>query len=555
VEREEEGLMDPILVGFLGYLLIVLIVGFITARLNKTLPDYLLAGRRLGSWVVAFSERASGESAWLLLGLPALAWMAGYSAFWDAVGCCSGILFSWIVVSRRLRTDSEAHEAITLPRYFEAKYDDKTQALKLTATVIIVFFFTIYVAAQLLGAGKVLHFFLGVDKMHGMLIGGGIILFYTMMGGFFAVAWTDMFQGILMLVTLFLLPLLGLIYLGFFSPLNETIASAPSDYFFTFADGSQFSAWHMGLTSLGTIFAGIGNPHLLVFSLNEFARPEVMSAISENMQNNSSNFLSIVAGRSGWPMWAGILGGLGIGLGYMGQPHLLTRFMAIKDPNKLRQGSLVAVTWALLAFWGAVLIGIVANGIVRTHSIDFGELMVLFNDPEKVMPFLASFLLPAWLAGILISGAIAAMMSTADSQLLVSTSALSEDVYHQMINKQASQRRLVFLSRAATLAIGIIAFILAISAQELVYDLVLYAWAGLGAAFGPGLLMTLWWRRTTKWGVLAGMIVGTATVIIWKNVPALDAFIYEIIPGFVFAFVSVIFVSLITQDSRKPKQK
>jgi sodium/proline symporter len=503
---------------------------------------------------VAFSERSSGESAWLLLGLPAFAWMAGYSAFWDAIGCCSGILFSWIVISRKLRTETEAYEAITLPRYFEAKYDDRTQALKLISTIIIVFFFTLYVAAQLLGAGKVLHFFLGVNEFYGMLIGGGIILFYTMMGGFFAVAWTDLFQGILMLVTLFVLPLLGLVYLGFFSPLNETIVSAPASYFFTFQGGHEFSVWHMGIASLGSVFSGTGNPHLLLFSLNDFARPEIINAISDNMQNSSINFLSIVGGKSGWPMWAGILGGLGIGLGYMGQPHLLTRFMAIKDPDKLRQGSLVAITWALLAFWGAVLIGIVATGIVRTHSHDFGELSILFSDPEKVMPFLASFLLPAWLAGILISGAIAAMMSTADSQLLVSTSAISEDVYHQMINRKASQKRLVFLSRAATLAIGIIAFILAITAQELVYDLVLYAWAGLGAAFGPGLLMTLWWKRTTKWGVLAGMIVGTATVIIWKNLPALDAFIYEIIPGFIFAFISVVFVSLITQNAKSPKQ-
>jgi Na+/proline symporter len=180
--------MSPITIGFLGYLVIILVVGFVTARLNKTLPDYLIAGRRLGSWVVAFSERASGESAWLLLGLPAFAWLAGYSAFWDAIGCCSGILFSWLVVARRLRMDTEKFEAITLPRYFEAKYDDKTQILKLTATLIIVFFFTLYVAAQLLGAGKVLNFFINVDEFWGMVIGGGIILFYTMMGGFFAVA-------------------------------------------------------------------------------------------------------------------------------------------------------------------------------------------------------------------------------------------------------------------------------------------------------------------------------------------------------------------------------
>jgi sodium/proline symporter len=281
--------------------------------------------------------------------------------------------------------------------------------------------------------------------------------------------------------------------------------------------------------------------------LNEFANPNYIAALDQSMQNNCANFLSIVAGRSGWPMWAGILGGLGIGLGYMGQPHLLTRFMAIKDPKKLRQGSMIAIIWALLAFWGAVLIGIVSLGIIKTGNVDFNQVMIVLKDSEKIMPFLASFLFPPFLAGILISGAIAAMMSTADSQLLVSTSAISEDVYHQMINKKASQRTLVRISRVCTLAIGIIAFILAITAGQLVYDLVLYAWAGLGASFGPGLLLTLWWRRTTKWGVLAGMIFGTATVIIWKNVPALDHFIYEIIPGFICAFIAVVIVSLITK--------
>jgi len=545
--------MDPVLIGFLGYLFVVLVVGLTTARLNKTLPDYLIAGRKLGSWVVAFSERSSGESAWLLLGLPAYAWMSGYTAFWDSIGCCSGILFSWIFISRKLRTESEKYGAITLPRFFEARYADKTQAIKMVASMIIVFFFTLYVAGQLLGAGKVLNYFLDVSEFWGMIIGGGIILFYTMMGGFFAVAWTDLFQGILMIITLVILPVIGLITLGFFEPLNNAIAGASSGHIFALAGGNDISIWHSGITSLGTILTGTGNPHLLMFSLNEFANPDYIAALDQSMQSSGTNFLSIFAGRSGWPMWAGILGGLGIGLGYMGQPHLLTRFMAIKDARKLRQGSMVAIIWAILAFWGAVLIGIVSVGIVRSGNVDFSQLVVVLEDSEKVMPFLASFLLPPFLAGILISGAIAAMMSTADSQLLVSTSAISEDVYHQMLNKKASQKSLVMISRVCTLAIGVVAFILALTAKQLVYDLVLYAWAGLGSAFGPGLLLTLWWKRASGWGILAGMIVGTATVIIWKNIPALDRFIYEIIPGFIFAFLAVIVISLITRKHRPDK--
>jgi len=238
-------------------------------------------------------------------------------------------------------------------------------------------------------------------------------------------------------------------------------------------------------------------------------------------------------------MIASILGGLGIGLGYMGQPHLVTRFMAIRDPRKLRQGTLIAICWALFAFWGAVFIGIIGLGL-------FGN---IFADQEQIMPYMTKALVPAWLAGVLISGAIAAMMSTADSQLLVSTSAISRDIYNQMMKKDAPERRLVFISRVATLIIGAIAFLLALSAQSLVYWLVLYAWAGLGASFGPALLTTLWWKKVTKWGVLSGMMVGTITVLIWYNVPALKNSLYELIPSFFLSLFSIIIVSLLTQKS------
>jgi len=207
--------------------------------------------------------------------------------------------------------------------------------------------------------------------------------------------------------------------------------------------------------------------------------------------------------------------------------------MAIKNPQDLRKGSLIAVVWAILAFWGAVLIGVLALGLFGTD----------FADQEHVMPLMTKTLLPAWLAGILISGAIAAMMSTADSQLLVSTSAVSEDVYHQMINKRASQTKLVLISRIATLGVAIIAFLLALTAKETVYKFVLYAWAGLGASFGPALLLTLWWKRATRWGILAGMASGTLVVVLWKSVFGLSDFLYELIPGFAVATLMILIVS------------
>lgn len=470
--------MDPVLTGFIVYLVLILVVGFVTVRLTKTLSDFILAGRKLGPWVVAFSERASGESAWLLIGLPGLALASGYNAIWPAVGCCCGILFSWLVISRRLRVNTEKLNALTLPDFFEAQFEDKSRSLRIVSTIIIVFFFTLYVAAQFLAAGKVLNATFGMSQLAGMLLGAAIILFYTIMGGFFAVVWTDLFQGIIMVCTLVILPIAGIIELDGINMMNKGIAEIDA-----------------GLLSLG-------------------------------------------GGNTGWAMISSILGGLAIGLGYMGQPHLITRFMAIKNPNELKKGTVIAITWALLAFFGAVFVGI--TGLSMFGS-DF------FADTEKVMPVMATTLMPAWIAGIMISGAIAAMMSTADSQLLVTTSAISEDIYHQMMNKKADQKTLVIISRAAAIAVGIIAFILAITAEQLVYWLVLYAWAGLGASFGPSLLLTLWWKKVTKQGVLAGMIVGTVTVLIWYNVPALKDFLYELIPGFFFSLATVWAVSMGTQ--------
>ena len=469
--------MNPTLIGFIIYLIVVLAVGLLTFRLNKTLADFVLAGRKLGPWIVAFSERASGESAWLLIGLPGLALISGYNAIWPAVGCTTGILFSWIFISRRLRTKSEQLGAITIPDFFEARYDDSSRWLRVTATLIIVFFFTFYVAAQFLAAGKVLNVTFHITAFWGMVIGACIILFYTIMGGFFAVAWTDFFQGCVMVFTLVLLPVLGIVLLGGLGSFTEKIASH--------------------------------NPGLL----------------------------TVGGGQQGWAMMKTVLGGLAIGLGYMGQPHLVSRFMAIKKSDSLRQGALIATVWAILAYWGAVFIGLVGLALYGVEQ---------FADQEQIMPFMATNLLPTWLAGIAISGAIAAMMSTADSQLLVTTSAISEDIYHQMIRKDAPQKKLVRLSRLAAVVVGIVAFILAITAEALVYDLVLYAWAGLGASFGPGLLLTLWWRRTTKQGVWAGMVVGMVTVIIWYNFPVLKGTLYELIPGFFMALITVLGVSWVT---------
>lgn len=471
--------MNATLIGFIAYLIILLIIGFLTFRFNKTLADYVLGGRRLGIWVVTFSERASGESAWLLLGLPGVVFASGLSSLWVAIGCTSGILFSWMFIARKLRVESENNFALTIPEYFENKYNDTSQIIRTFGTIIIVFFFTFYVCAQFIGAGKVLNVTFGIPQTWGMILGAVIILFYTIMGGFLAVAWTDFFQSMLMIFTLVCLPIVALV---------------------------EFGGWD-----------------------------KIVTFISETKPDH----LSLVGGDIGVYAALSIISGLAWGLGYMGQPHLLVRYMAINNPDDLRKGAVIGISWAVLAFWGAMFIGLFGLAIYSSGMV---------GDPERIMPLMATHLLPGWLAGILISGAIAAMMSTADSQLLVATSAVSKDIYNNFINKSAPEKKLVSISRLVTFLIGLVAFIIALFSEDLVFTMVGFAWSGLGSAFGPALLLTLWWRKTTKEGVLSGMIVGTMTVIIWHFTASLTGIVYELAPGFVMAFLAVWLVSLATQE-------
>jgi sodium/proline symporter len=475
--------MNPIAVGFIVYLAVIFIVGIITARLNKTLPDYFLAGRRLGPWVVAFSERASGESGWMILGLTGLVYATGLGdpsgtklepAIWTGMGGVTGIAAAWLLVARRLREQSERLGALTLPRFFELRFGAPDATIRFVATGIIAFCFTFYIAAQFDAAGKSLQQTFGWTHMAGVMAGAAIIVFYTATGGFFAVAWTDFFQGWIMIVTLVVLPIVALIGLG-----------------------------------------GI-------------------DGLTGKVQSIDSRFLMFTGARSGWLLVAGILGGFGVGVGYLGQPHLMARYMSIRSVDDIKIARRVAIVWGFLAYSGALLMGLVALGYFGAGH---------FTDPERMMPELAMNIFPAWVAGILISGALAAMMSTADSQLLVTTSSVSEDLYHATFRPKAEQKHLLRVSRVVTLIIGICAIALSQLPQS-IFDKVLFAWGGLGAAFGPALVLTLWWPKTTRNGVLAGMLIGFLTVILWDNIPW-GGKLYSLVPGFILALLVVISVSLI----------
>jgi len=449
---------DPwILSGLLLYVALMLGIGIVCYRYMNTLDDYVLGGRRLGPWVAAVSERASGESAWFLLGLPGAAYTLGFTEYWSVVGIAAGILASWTFIAMPLRRATARMGALTLPDYFEMRFGDRSRLLRIISMVVILLFYTAYVAAQLFGAGKILSATFGIDPAWGIVIGTSVVVFYTMMGGFLAVAWTDLFQGLLMTAVAVLLPVVGVISIGGPAALLDRV-SARGPEFLTMSGGKVGSAFLLGA----------------------------------------------------------VVGGLSWGFGYIGQPHLLTRYMAIRKTSELRQGGLIAMGWTLLSYWGAPMIGVVGVAVLGPD----------LADPEQVMPLLAKALMPGLLAGLMIAGATAAMMSTADSQLLVASSTLIEDIYVRLLRPRTSPRQLVLLSRLATVLIAAIAFLLAFSAlrgSALIDTMVAYAWTGLGASFGPPLVFALWWKRTTRQGALAGMLGGMTATIVWQNSAALGA--------------------------------
>lgn len=475
--------MDATLIGFILYLIVMLVIGIITYRKNESNTDFFLGGRKMNPWVVALSERSAGESAWLLLGLPGAALAFGLIEVWTALGCLLGIFFYWYVIASDIRGLSERIHAITLPDVFANYFNKGGSSLRLVAMSIIIFFFTFYLAAQFNGAGKVLNVTFGIGHFYGMVIGATVIIIYTMMGGFLAVVWTDVIQGVLMFAALVILPVAG--YL---------------------------------LATSGGI------------------------SLQEAFSDSGTDFLNVTGGKSGWAAVAVIIGGLSWALGYMGQPHLLTKFMSIGDPEKMKISRRIAIFWAVPAFAGAIAIGLIGFVLYGQGH---------FTDVERVMPQMATDLMPAWIAGILISAAIAAMMSTADSLLLVVSSTVAEDLCHHVLGINLSSKAMVNLSRIVTLSVGIAAFIIAITSKKLIFTMVSYAWSGLGASFGPAILLMLKWKKTTWQGVLAGMITGSVSTIIWSEMHELDQMLSVRFASFVLAFAAVIIVSLLTVPRNK----
>ncbi|MBN2411169.1 sodium/proline symporter PutP [candidate division KSB1 bacterium] len=471
-----------ILISFLFYLVLMLLIGWYFYNRTNNLSDYILGGRGLNTWVASLSAQASDMSGWLLLGLPGFAYLAGMESIWMTAGLALGTYLNWKFIAARLRKYTEiAGNSITLPVYFENRFKMKTPLIRIISAIFILAFFLIYTASGFVAGAKLFNTVFGIQYHYALLTGMFVIISYTFLGGFMAVSWTDFFQGTLIFIAILVVPVL------------------------------TFRALSVQGESLGML----SNELPGYFNIFKTASGEKLSVIS---------IISLAA-------W---------GLGYFGQPHILSRFMAIKSQKQIRPARFIAMVWVIMCLAGALLIGMTGRAYIdRLLDKTASETIFMLLVNELVHPLFSGFLLAAILAAI---------MSTADSQLLVASSAVTEDLYRLIFRRKVQDKELVWISRFVVLVIAIIACIIGMNPDSSVLELVAYAWAGFGATFGPIILLSLFWNRMTGSGALAGMAVGGLTVLFWKQFSGGLFDIYEIVPGFLFSVVIIIFVSLLDKQ-------
>ncbi|NNH72340.1 sodium/proline symporter PutP [Nocardia uniformis] len=473
--------LDGVTLGtFIVYLVAMVAIGVWVYNRTKTLSDFALGGRSLNAPTAALSAQASDMSGWLLLGLPGAVYAAGIGASWIAVGLAVGTYLNWLFVAPRLRTYTErAKDSVSLSAYLEERFEDRTRALRVISAVVILVFFTVYVASGLVAGGVLFEQVFGVESTLAMTVAVVVIVVYAFLGGFLAVSFTDVVQGLLMFAALVALPLIAVGTLGGFGALRNALNDE--------------------------------SPALLDM-------------------NAEASFTGGVWGAGAPLSFVAIISLLAWGLGYFGQPHILARFMGIRSHKDIPTARRIGTSWVVVTLGAACLVGLVGISVLDQP----------LDNPETVFIALAQQLLNPWVAGIVLAAVLAAIMSTADSQLLVSSTALTEDFYHAFLNREASQRSLVWVGRGSVIVVAVIAYVIALGGGA-VLDIVAYAWAGFGAAFGPVILLSLYWPRMTGAGALAGIISGAATVVIWRQIDVLaDTGLYEIIPGFIVATVAAV---------------
>jgi len=486
-----------IMISIIAYLGIVISVGLRFSKKNKSADDFYLGGRKLGPLVTAMSAEASDMSSWLLMGLPGVAYFFGIAeAAWTAIGLAIGTWVNWLIVAKKLRRYTQKTNSITLPDFFSNRYRDKSKLLLMISAIIIVIFFIPYTASGFVACGKLFSSLFGVDYVPAMIISALVIVAYTALGGFLAASTTDFIQSIVMSIAL-------IIVLGF----GVSVAGG----FGAVVDNAKELTGYLSFTSTHNVATGeVGSYGALT-----------------------------IASTLAW------------GLGYFGMPHILLRFMAIEDEKKLKLSRRVATVWVVISLGVAVLIGIIGYSMSLAGSIPmFGDKSTAESIIVEISNALSKYgIFFALIAGVILAGILASTMSTADSQLLAASSSVSHNIVSGVFGVKTSPKTSVIIARVTLLVISVVGIILALDPKSSVFDIVSFAWAGFGATFGPVVLFALFWKRSNRYGALAGMISGGVMVFVWKYVIAKlgGVFaIYELLPAFLIACIAIVVVSLLT---------
>lgn len=498
-----------VLSAFAVYMLIMIVIGFVYSKSTKNNEDYFLGGRNLNSWTAALSAQASDMSGWLLMGLPGSVYLAGTGEVWIAVGLLIGTILNWYLVSARLRKYTIiSGNSLTIPSFFENRFGDKKGVIKIISSVIIAVFFTVYTASAFSSGAKLFAtLFANEDGSNynsvyliGLAVAAVVILVYTFMGGFKAVCTTDFIQGLLMLVAILAVPILAYAILTFDTGFSQALTQH-----------------------------GVASPE---------------------------NYLNFFKNDDGSPIsFTTIISNLAWGLGYFGMPHILVRFMAVKSEPEIKKSRKIAIVWVVLSLAASCLIGLIARGYLNPQLDATTSETAFIRSIQQL--FSGNFAV-IFIGGVFLCGILAAIMSTADSQLLVTASAVSEDMYKGAIRKKASEKSALLVGRVAVLVVAVIAFLIAIDPNSSIMGLVSDAWAGFGSAFGPIVLLALFWKRTNTPGAISGMVVGAITVIVWDYPPVVDGLtigaatnLYSLIPGFFLALITAVVLSLATKAPSK----
>lgn len=491
--------MSSLYLTFGLYLLAVLLIGLIAYFSTRNFDDYILGGRRLGAFVTAMSAGASDMSGWLLMGLPGAIYLGGLSDSWIVIGLIVGAYLNWLLVADRLRVHTEYNNSLTLSSYFHSRFDAPNVFIKVLSAGIILFFFTIYCASGMVAGAKLFQSLVpDLSYTKALWLGAGVTIAYTFIGGFLAVSWADSLQASLMFFALIFTPIAVYLALGGTDQLTLAIENAGK------LANKEFSNIFSGATVLGVISA------------------------------------------AAW------------GLGYFGQPHILVRFMAAKNSKSIKNARRIGMTWMILCLVGAVAVGYFG---IAYFGANHAKAALLNNDGERVFIVLATLLFNPWIAGVILSAILAAVMSSLSAQLLICSSSITEDFYKTLIKPTASQKELVWLGRLMVLLVSLVALLIASDEKSAVLKLVSYAWAGFGAAFGPVIILSVFWKRMTLSGTIAGMISGAAMVVVWaemvnpwlkgNNLPT----IYEIVPAFILSSLAIVVVSLISKEPSEKVQR